>query len=550
VPLTLKNLESELASHKDYKDLDQKEWEEKIEYRAITKRSQKDFDYLIPMYVRKIGWIREQLRETGIDIKVVPQLSDGRMKSTAEIVDEMNSQLDEINMLTAKEERLFDKLAVCLKEVELRKNNLVTRTDLHDATLIYIDYDNGNDENDGETTGNSIKTITEYTTTQVRTPGDIGYLRAGITWDQGTETKDISFDESGTLDNYIKIIGCDAVTNDPWGDADDTKPIIDFEDAAYQVNLIGDSYWWLENLDIKQGNDGYGNVYSYSGWFNYLKNCVVSDSPQIGIRIDNSIMTVDSCEMYDLSNGGGQIYIQTDSYMLMKSCILNAGAGLGSIYGVYVKGKADIIDTSFGITTQFAALGIYFYENCSIHLRNCPYTGTMYSTTFKKGMKVSSEDEDGVYGGQKTLTYEGTITKETADPRSGGATSYAKMLPNAYCGPCKPLVLGNDLSGFSAVWLTKDVEKTITVYARTGSAWDSALAAGEAFLTASYLSNGATATRTEVSSAEQITNDAEWTAFTVTITPLQTGFVYLWFILAEYEDTTEYIDVDILPVVT
>ena len=548
--VTLDKLKDEIKEHKDYKDLDQKGWETKIKYQDIVKRSQKDFDWLIPMYTKKIAAIREQLRETGFDIKVIPQNEDGSNKSSEEIVNEMNQQLEQINYLVAKEARLLDKLAVCLKEVELRKDGKVVRTDIHNAADYYIDYGSGNDANNGLSTGQAWKTITKYTTTTVRVHGDRAFLRAHRTWTQGTEATDINFDEDGTVDDYISIIGCDATTNDPWGDASDVKPIIDFEDAAYQVYLNSDNYWWLERCDFRQSNDGNGCIYIVSVDRTVLKDCVIRDGAsgsEEGLTVNHTSCYLDGCSFSNTY--GTSLYLSIGGYIYGIDCTIDAGADVGASYGVISYGRIDLVNCSLAPSNAFSSYTILSKGSGQVRLRNCPFGTETYANSY--GSLVLSEDHDGVYGAQKQVHTAGIIEKDTVTVRSGGASSSAAMTSNSDCGPNSPLVLGDTMSGFAKVWATKDVEINISVYARVGSAWDSALSASEAYAKFSYLSNGSTAARTEVQSTETIANDTSWTAFTSgNITPLQTGFVYIWFNLAEYEDASENVYVDIKPVVT
>jgi len=551
--LSLDYFINEINTHADYKKLNQAAWEQKIEYRDITHRSQKDFDCLIPMYVRKINTLRERLvGEWNFDVKVS---DDGKaLKSDAEILDAVKAKMDEWYYANQKEQRLFDKLAVCLKEVELREKDLVVRTNLHDQADYYIDYDNGNDGNDGLSTGNAWKTITKYTTDTVRTAGDRAFLRANITWDQGTEAKDITFDEDGTVDDYISIIGCDSVTNDPWSDGSDVKPIVDFEDAQYQALGLTDDFWWIERLDIRQWADTAGGwqVDRSLGW--YFKDCSFSDSATysaLWVKTGGHA-TIDNCSFSDINHINGQLYISS-GLILVKNCTFDAGSGLGSQIGIYCyAGTCYLLDCIFEPSNNFSTSCIQSQYGGVIWARNCSYNGTWDSFfgSYDYTGGTFTEDLDAVFESHRTLLPSGIITRETSSPRSGGADSYAKMLSSDQCGPNFPLILGDTLRGFSRIWASASVEITITVYARTGSAWDSALTASEAFLRASYLSNGASAARTEIDSTQTITNDAEWTAFSVTITPLRTGWVYLWFYLAEYEDASEYIDVDIKPVVS
>jgi len=585
-----------------------KDWKTASIHRDIVQRSQKDFDYLIPMYVDQVDKIRQQLRGPWNTL-IIPTKA-GKLKTPKELGDELTDQLQN---LLGQEARMMDKFAVCCKEVEMRKNKNVERSGLHEQADYFIDYDNGidtaagikqgnftadagtnattivdaeldgltitdnaassgdfvwnvtrnagsyvdawNDGTDtitltgviaGQTTGDTYyiisawKTITQYTTTTVRTPGDRAFLRANITWDQGTEAVDITFDESGNCDNYISIIGCDSTTNDPWEDGSDVLPIVDFENAAFQVLVNSINYWYFERLDFTQTNDANGAFFVNVTYHCKLKSCIIRDATSnIGMYINASTVTLDSCTIDDCNVYGIQVI---SSNVHCASCTFDAGAG-GTAYGIYIWGgtifleDCDMDNTAFD-TAVIGTITGYVY------LRNCPYQGTLHSGTGR----IYSEDDDGVFEAHKHINTYGQINRDTGTIRSGGADSSAKMEPSVATGPNSSLMLGNDIIGFHPKWCEAG-SYTVTVYARVGSAWDTALTAAEAYIVTSELDNAGNANRLKRQSAQQIANDGTWTAFTTNISPARTGFVYVWFYLAEYEDATEHIFVDIEPIV-
>jgi len=149
-------------------------------------------------------------------------------------------------------DRLIEKYKVVLLEEEVRKNELFYRNPV--GTTYYIDCENGNDGAAGTAIGTAWETIRQYTTTTVRTAGDIGIIRANTECNQ---TADIIFDEDGTSDQYIQLIGANSI-NDPWSDSSDVKPIIDFNGGNFNVYLAGDTYWKFNNLNIKSSTDSSG----------------------------------------------------------------------------------------------------------------------------------------------------------------------------------------------------------------------------------------------------------------------------------------------------
>lgn len=537
--LTLVDLKVEIA--RTYKTLVLQDWKDKSHYRGITHRSQKDFDNLIPMYVKKISNIRESLR--GNWSVTLSPITANSLKNPKKLAFELSEQLQQ---LLDKETRLIDKLAACCKEVQMRADGDVIRTTLHDQADYYIDYGQADDSGDGLTTGNAYKTITKYTITEVRTAGDRAFLRANVTWLQGTQAVDITFDEDGNQDDYIKIIGCDSVTNDPWSDSSDVLPIIDFEDASFQMKPNQANYWYFERLDFIRTGDSAGAIFILSSLHMYFKTCTVRNGLSTGteginVSVGTSV-TLDNCTLQDtngtsLNNAGAMVYC--------KDCTFDAGVVDGATYGIVASGGIVYCEDCSFDTNAFDS-GTFRLNGGNIYLRNCSYQGAGVSASIFAGAKLYSEDDDETFESHRTENLAGTIARDTGTVRSGGADSSAKMTPRSTCGPNNPMVLGEPISGFTQLWLAAG-SYTITVYVRVGSAWDTALTAAECYMVTSELDNAGNATRVKRQSAQQIANATTWTAFTTSISPAREGFVYIWLYLEEYEDASEHIFVDILP---
>lgn len=622
MPLTLIELKSEVDE--TYKDLILQDWKDKSDYRGITRRSQKDFDNLIPMYARKIALLRFDLAgEWDFSCKVS---DDGKkLNSAAEILDAVMQKMDDWYYANNKEQRLVDKFATCVKEVQMRKDGDVVRIDLHDAVTRYMcftptnagtltgtwtftngsnsvtasgdgaattelaagDYvrqsdgtawyevsstpnndtitlvtnfqqathtdDAGVSKNadvssmDGATIANAFVSFNQYTKTEIRTADDVLFVRANET--HGTNGVNITFDENGNYDDYIKIIGCDSVTNDPWGDSSDVKPIIDFENLSYQAYLLSDHYWYLERLSFKQSNTIM--VYNNQANYNYFKDCNFSDgnsSATTGLFLNKcGYITVDGCTFTDCFGNALRIEM---AEVTVKNTTFTAGIDVGTDNGIKISWSTlHLSDSTF--VGSFDTKDISMSAISTAWARNVNWSGSgivvgLYCILY-------SEDDNSVFEEQITDLYIGTITRGTTSPRGGGADSFAIMAPSSVCGPKSPLRLGDKLSGAFKIWVATNAASTITIYARVNSAWASALAAGECYIKASYLSDAANADRTELQSSEQITNDAAWTALTITIpasNPKRDGRVYVWFYLEEYEAADKKVEVDIKPVIS
>lgn len=398
----------------------------------------------------------------------------------------------------------------------------------------------------------SWKTINQYTTTTARTEGDIAYIRANMVHTQGAV--DITFDEWGTPNAYISIIGCDATTNDPWHDASNTLPTIDFADGAYQMTLAaGDDYWYLERLNIIQSADTLGNLYINASDGTYIKNCTITDnsasSGKYGINVQNSYnMTIDGCTLKD--NIGNNIRL-TATEVIIKNCTIDGGAATTD-YGVYAYlSPVLIVDTTFGSTTAHDLYDVMNLAAANVKCRNCTFnktTQTVYNTYSLAS--ITSEDDDGTFGNQVTYYYHGTVTRLTAagSIRSGGATSSAQLMPASSCGLYNPLSIAPFDQPDFAIYNTSTSPLNVDVYIRADNAWVIYPTAAELYTEASYLNNAASASRATAVSTAVLADGTTWVRFRTTMTPARAGFIYIKVYLKLY--VGEGILVDILPVIS
>lgn len=378
--------------------------------------------------------------------------------------------------------------------------------------------------------------------------GDKAFLRANVTWDQGTEAADITFTTDGGIDAYHELIGCDDTVSgvDPWVDNSDVKPIIDFEDGAFQCSVSADLYWRFERLHFKQSNDTSGMLLLNGADFAYVQDCDFTDtngSSVEGIQFNTTeFATIDGCTF---ENCFGNSIAGTNSTGLIKNCTITAGVDVSTDTGIQADNGSLFWVEGTTFVGNFDLRDMRSAEHSVIQCRNVDWTSPGNYDVIENGVIVS-EDDDATFESHLQLFVYGLITRETGTPRAGGASTVARLLSNANCGLNRPLVLGHPISGFRPVWVAAG-SYTASVWVRTGSAWDAALTAAECYMVSSELDTAPA--RTLVQSTETITNDAAWTELTTTITPSEEGFVYFWVYLAEFEDASEYIEIDVLPVV-
>lgn len=432
--------------------------------------------------------------------------------------------------------------------IEVENDNLITLrsnfqqtniTDTEDATQV-------NNEN-GTAVDEQWAHLNQYTKETSRSAGDILLVRANQT--HRYDGANLVFDEDGTVASLISIIGCDSVTNDPWSDGSDVKPIISFGDTAYNFYLLYVNYWKLQRLNIKESSDAYGAVNWERGRNFFVDSCDVQENNVAGLFLSSGSSIILSNSTL-INNTGSNIYVN-GAVLEMDNCVLNGGAIEGSQYGLRVlSGLAFVSNTTFGITTDHSAADIRLDYQGQVFLRNCIldsvapiYWRTGYVSYHSA---VYSEDDNQTYGNHKVHFRNGIITKNTASPRSGGADSYATMQPNAYCGVNYALTLSrNPLFGDFKIWCAAE-ETTVTIYMRRTADWATEPVASELNIRASYLDHAADATRSLSTASTQTITDANWVAFTTTFTPLQAGWAYVTVYLKKYEAADKGIDVDML----
>lgn len=440
----------------------------------------------------------------------------------------------ELLALKDKVIRMADKYWAVRWEIEGRKLDIFKRTPV--GTLYYIDLDAGNDANDGLGTGTAWLTLEKYTTVTVRSAGDIAYVRANT--DQ-TGTQPVNFDEDGNKDNYISIIGCDSVNHDPWGDASDVKPIYDQNSGAYHLNLAGDDFWWIQRLNIKNGSE-YG-VKTDSIHSLYLKDCEYYQTG--GLYFYRSYNIVEDGGLFTNNKAlwfTCQLQCSDGSVLLLKGTRFDAGAASPSAYQLQLfrAYHVEAIDVDFAYNNAAATADIYFYLGGlgSIRTRNCNFSATPIKHDAGSYGISFHEDYDQVYAAGKALPLSGSITKQTS-PITGNATQSYKMEPASGCGLYVPLTLHGDSFIDSAFTIegTASEEITITIKMQAEVAWGTYPTNTELYIEASYYDSGANAGRSTVKSTQVISQAATWTDFTVTMTPLRDGPIYVNVYLKVYE---------------
>jgi hypothetical protein len=402
----------------------------------------------------------------------------------------------------------------------------------------------------------SYKTIQKYTGS-TRTVGDIGYVRANMTHTQGAAN--VTFDTDGTSTTRNSLIGCNATQGiDPWNDASDTRPIIDFEAGAYYFGIVNVRHWKLKNLNFRNTTrSSLGVVYLSGATGVLVENCVIQEQQHATgyglLMVNTNDSTILDCTF--VNNNGRNIELDYCVGLLFDNCTLDSGA-LGTDYGVSFTGTQAVRFKKcvFGGTSQHGTACVYNYAGTrpgEIIFTNCTFNGTKFSLTGSTGTyKVHEEDTAGLFGYQETQNSEGVITRcatgqTDTTVRSGGATSTAKMQPNANAGILRPLTISGDLvTPDFRIWCPASAT-TITIYMKAYGTWSPYPDASQLFIQAEYYTDDSPLTKALSTASTQVLSDTTtWVGFTTTFTPGVASWAYLKIYLGLYEDASTGIYID------
>jgi hypothetical protein len=409
----------------------------------------------------------------------------------------------------------------------------------------------------GQTTGDTFfiirawRTVEQFTTTTTRTAGDLAYVRANTT--ENVAAAAIAFDEAGTNIAYIEIRGASS-TDDPWHDASNVLPILNFQDSAASYALVNKDFWKFTRLSFIQSAYGSGNVSLATNPDKiYFSGCNFADNSHAttgyGLYVSGASAIVDTCTFGgNLSSG---IAAASGSYVKVLNSTFNGTAHTQS-YGIRAMsaGRADVVNCTFGQTTPHGTADMR-NESGTIRTRNCLFNiAPTFLTTLGAGTTYH-EDYNQTYGDHRSSSRTGDITTETTNIRTGGASTSAHVVPTSFCGLYDPVTLNWDyeLVPDFRVWCTAGTARTVAVYIRADAAWSTYPTASTLYTESSYYSNASTCARSTAVSSQVLSDGSTWVAFTNTFTPLRAGWVYIKVYLKLYE-SGKGIYCDLKPIIT
>jgi len=450
---------------------------------------------------------------------------------------------EEKDELIIERDRLIDKYEIVLLEEEVRIGDLFYRNPV--GTTYYIDCNAGNDSHAGTSTGTAWETINKYTTTTIRTAGDIGIIRAGTKCNQ---TADIAFDEDGTEDNYLHLIGADSI-NDPWSDSSDIKPIIDFLGGNYNMIASYDNYWRFYNLNIINSTD-YSSLLYMRGVGTVIDNCIFNNS-------GNPRQVINFQDYYGLIKNSKIIGDLSSNYAALA---INTGGSLNSknnfYLGKYCVGPSASFIYSYNDTFNCSStLMISFSGGKGIFdkfvLKNTP--PYLCSNLDSSSMGYCQYND---YNNGSTLKYSmingGILEKENSIVRTGGSSSSLKMTTTSNSRKNASYIDRNifpyDKLGDFKMWNDDTSEITISMWARAFG-WATLPDNSTFFLRATYLNESSLPNRIHINSTQEFSANDVWQEFNVTFTPARSGWIYLDFIVKD-SNINDGFYFDIKPVVS
>lgn len=375
------------------------------------------------------------------------------------------------------------------------------------------------------------ETIQQFTGNS-RSAGDTGKVRAEDPAQiHDTSAADITTASAGSANNLITLKGCTS-TDDPWGDDSDVRPILDFDDANFQLKVSHD-HWKLENLDLYRSGDAAG-AFRSTRHGTVINNCIARNS-NLGFS-GECLYT--NCTAHNNTNPGfyvGQGLLDGCVSYSNKYGVSRAGMGLLSVRNTTfgVGGANTTADINMGYA------GEWQFQGRNVKLASTTEVAGMVGSAYGRPQSyIRIEDDEQTHLAYRAWYVTGYVSSTTSVVRTGGAPFSMLVEPASICSDDAPLYgIGHRLEGFP-IYLTA-AETTITVYAKTAD-WAARPSATEFYIELDY--NDGAASWARKPSTESFSDD-NWTAFTVTVTANAAGFAYLKAILKDYESGAKiYID--------
>jgi len=387
---------------------------------------------------------------------------------------------------------------------------------------------------DGTAVGSEYAHHNQALTDTNRAAGDIVKTRVATYTYAGV---DIVVDDDATVSNRLTLKGA-SIADDPWSDASDVRPIIDFAETNNDFNLLFDDYWTIEHLAFTNSTSTIAvNISIVDGLI--IDDCKFygngNGTGDSALRLNNSPGAIIRNCIFD-NNFGVSLDMSSQGLTLIEGCTFDGdtvGGGNGTNYGLDHTGMIYIRDCIFGATSAHAIADIRIGGGY-IHGRNNKLNSPTEIATLEYGNHVIMEDDEQTHLAFRYWQFTGDISRTVTVNRSGaGGTSWSILgEPNSNCTLYESLyIIGDWLDGVP-IYLD-GTEQTITMWAyadSTGGTWTPN--ASEFLFELEYY-NGVADWQVEVTT-DTFAAENQWESFTITITPGAAGPAYLRAALRDY----------------
>jgi len=416
------------------------------------------------------------------------------------------------------------------------------------GTTYYIDLDGGNDGANGLSTSTAWLTTGQFTSVTVRSAGDIAKIRAGTSQ---VASADILADEDGTSAlGLIELRGCTSL-DDPWGDASDVRPIIDFNGGAYAMRWSGDARWGFYNLEVKgsafntynSGQIGMDNFEYFE-----MKNCKVQEARHATLAYGLVLYGYGFALIEDsIIVGNRNVGIRFDrGHARVRRTTFDGGGTYSQDVGAHLANGAHVImeESTFGQTTAHDTNDFTAADGSQLYLNGCTSRDLVNASRSGSGV---SRWEKHVWAPSGSLAANGsingcmTIERQTSVVRSGGSDYALKMTPftnlftlGKFCHSGLDGCYGHAARAPIVIYLAAGTY-TVTVYARADSVFSTYPTADELYLEATYLDEASGQSLAYAKSTQVLSDGSTWVGFSVTITTGQAGHVLCDLRFGKYE---------------
>lgn len=402
----------------------------------------------------------------------------------------------------------------------------------------------------GAGTATAFAHLNQATTDEVRVAGDIIRMRANQT--HVYSGRDISFDEGGSVNNRITLKGADSV-DDPWSDASDVRPIIDFASSVNSNLVLNEVFWIVDHLDFIGGASTSGAMSILSSAHVRLTDCRFYNN---GTGATHAALWASGCphlEIIDCTfdNNFGKSLDVSSLGLYLENCVFDGdtvGGGNGTDYGIEItSGRVYMRDCTFGVTDDHDLGDIFVARDALVYGRNVKLDSVteVAIRDVEDPPFIRLEDDEQTHLAFRAWLFSGNLSRTTVVNRSGdGGTDWSILgEPNSNCGADEPLyIIGDRLRGIPLY--LDGTAQTITIYAYATS-WTGLPSVTQFVVEIDHI-QGVGDWDTDVTADTFAANDA-WESFDVTLTPFAAGFAYLRVKLLDYEDGTEKIYIDPVP---